>query len=296
MTDLRPPSRDPRVEARARGHGLLASSIVAPAAPRPPAWLLVLHGIYGRGRNWTSVARALAARRSDWACVLVDLRLHGASPAFEPPHTVRSAAADLGRFERATGFVAGAVAGHSFGGKVALAHAECGGERLAQVWVLDSTPEVRPPAGSAWRLLEVVRALPDRFTSRAEAAGAIERHGYAPTIAAWMASNLAQHEGTYRWRLDLDAMEALLRSFFETDLWTVVESPPPGTSIHFVKAESSGVLSDHACGRIEDAGRHHGRVHLHRIAGGHWVNVDNPGAVVELLAAHLPRHGAGPAR
>lgn len=256
----------------------------------------MLHGIYGRGRNWASVARALAARRSDWASALVDLRLHGASPAFMPPHTVRTAAGDVARFEREAGLVAGAVAGHSFGGKVALALAESGRERLAQVWVLDSTPDVRPPAGSAWRLLEVIRALPDRFASRAEAAGAIQRHGYAATIAAWMASNLALHEGAYRWRLDLDGMEALLRSFFETDLWAVAESPPPGTSIHFVKAESSGVLSEHACARIEAATRRHGRVHLHRIAGGHWVNVDNPRAVVDLLAVHLPRGDAEPAR
>ena len=56
---------------------------------------MMLHGIYGRGRNWTSMARAIAAARSEWSALLVDLRLHGDSPAFDPPHTVEAAAADV---------------------------------------------------------------------------------------------------------------------------------------------------------------------------------------------------------
>jgi pimeloyl-ACP methyl ester carboxylesterase len=39
--------------------------------------LLLLHGIYGRGRNWLAVARMLVERRPDWACWLADMRHHG---------------------------------------------------------------------------------------------------------------------------------------------------------------------------------------------------------------------------
>ena len=57
--------------------------------------LMMLHGIYGRGRNWKSMAREIGAARPEWSALLVDLRLHGDSPAFEPPHTLDAAAADV---------------------------------------------------------------------------------------------------------------------------------------------------------------------------------------------------------
>ena len=70
---------------------------VTPAAASETATLrmMMLHGIYGRGRNWMSMAREIAAARPEWGALLVDLRLHGDSPAFDPPHTVDAAAADV---------------------------------------------------------------------------------------------------------------------------------------------------------------------------------------------------------
>jgi hypothetical protein len=47
------------------------------------------------------------------------------------------------------------------------------------------------------------------------------------------------------------------------------------------------VLSEGATARIEAAGRENGRVFLHRMEGGHWLNADNPDAMVELLSAEL---------
>ena len=253
--------------------------------------LLVLHGIYGRGRNWTTLASRFVGHCPAWSALLLDLRLHGGSPDFSPPHLVSTAAADIAAFEGAAGWHATAVMGHSFGGKVALAHAAGGHEHLEQVWVIDSTPEARPPRGSAWRLLEVVRRLPATFSARAEATAGIQAAGYSRAVAAWMASNLQHREGRYVWRLDFEAMESLLRDFFETDYWAVVESPAEGTVLHFVKAEDSGVLSDEARRRIEAAGARHGRAFVHDVPGGHWVHTESPDALLALLARHL---GAAP--
>ena len=102
-----------------------------------------------------------------------------------------------------------------------------------------------------------------------------------------MATNLENQDGVYRWRFDFDSIEELLRSFFDEDLWDVLESPPEGCEIHIVKAEKSSVLSPAAVARIESLGKKHGRVHLHRVAGGHWVNAENPEGLLSLLTAHL---------
>ncbi|HEY8548854.1 MAG TPA: alpha/beta hydrolase [Vicinamibacterales bacterium] len=264
----------------------------------PDQGLLMLHGIYGRGRNWSPIARRLVERRPDWGVWLADLREHGDSRGFAPPHTVAAAAADIERHARAAvGFAPGftragdaalrAVLGHSFGGKVALALAMPLAGMLDQIWIVDSTPDVRTPDGAAWRMLKAVRRLPSRFASRAEAIAGLVGQGFSEGVASWMASNLTHTPNGYEWTLDFDVMEALLRDFFTTDLWAIVESPPGDLVLHFVKATQSDTLTEAACERIEAAGRSSGRVRVHRVEGGHWLNTDNPAAIIELLAAEL---------
>jgi pimeloyl-ACP methyl ester carboxylesterase len=184
------------------------------------------------------------------------------------------------------------VIGHSFGGKVALSLlADGAAPPLSQVWIVDSTPAAGEPDGTAWRMLSLVRQLPPRFATRADAVQALTAAGLSGAVAAWMASNLRREGGDAEglvWALDFEAMEALLRDFFVRDLWRVVEAPPPGVALHFIKATQSSRLSDAACARVEAAGRATGRVHLHRVEGGHWVHTDNPAAMTALLADTLP--------
>jgi esterase len=259
------------------------------AGPREPErWLLVLHGIYGSGRNWGSIARRLVEERPEWGAVLVDLRLHGGSRGLEGPHTLRASAADVDALVDHLDLHAAAVLGHSFGGKVALVYTDHHADELRQTWVIDSTLEVREPSGSAWRMIETVRSLPETFASRREAVEGLERAGYASGIAQWMAMNLEPaNGGTYRWRLDFDGVEEMLRDYFRTDVWGVVESPPDPVELHLVKASDSDAIDEAAARRIEAAGERTGRVSLHRLEGGHWLNVDNPDGVLGLLLEEL---------
>jgi esterase len=267
---------------------ILNHARVAATDAEPARWLLVLHGIYGSGRNWGTIARRLVEARPEWGVLLVDLRNHGGSQEFSAPHTLEASAADVDALVDHLDFHAAAVLGHSFGGKVALLYASHHADELRQVWVMDSTPAVREPEGSAWRMLEVVRGLPPEFGSRAEAVEGLVRAGYPEGLGQWMAINLEPVDGRYCWRLDLDAVEEMLRDFFRTDLWPVVEAPPPGVELHFVKATRSDTLDSESEARVEVAGRENGRVHLHRLEGGHWINTDNPDGVVALLAEQLP--------
>src|SRR5262249_26111528 len=90
--------RGPRV-ARARTPIMpppsrtLAHSVVAARDARPERYVVMLHGILGRGSNLQSIAQQWTAARPDWAAVLVDLREHGDSHGFAPPHTLAASTA-----------------------------------------------------------------------------------------------------------------------------------------------------------------------------------------------------------
>ena len=249
--------------------------------------LYVLHGIFGAGRNWSSVIRRFVRSCPDWSAQLIDLRQHGNSQGFAGPHTIQAAAHDVEQLAQQMNERPAAVLGHSFGGKVALQYARAHGSELQQVWVIDSTPEARQPDGSAWQMLELIRRVPRQFSSRDELIDLLARFGIARPTAQWMATNLENRDGAYVWRFDFDAMEELLRDFFAQDMWDVLESPPGAVEIHMVKAEQSSVLSPAAVKRIQELNNKNGRVFLHQVAGGHWVNAENPEALLNLLTKYL---------
>lgn len=266
------------------------------ASPSPGRWLYVLHGIYGAGRNWRSVASRLVERRPDWGALLVDLRHHGDSPRLPPPQIVEACAEDVAGLAAGTGVAPAAILGHSFGGKVALLAMERlgeggtrEGEETRQLWVVDSPPGIREPGGAAAEMLRVVRGHPGPFADRDEAVRALAGERIARPVARWMTTNLERNEdGAFRWSLDWDVMEQLLESFFETDAWPLVESPPPGWEVRLVRATRSPALTEEDVARVERVSKERRSVRLHEVEGGHWLNADNPDAMVELLAGELP--------
>ncbi len=247
----------------------------------------MLHGIYGRGRNWQAIARRVIERRPEYTCWLVDLPHHGDSVREAGIATLDGMAAELSRWLTESGVTVSAVLGHSYGGKVALALAARLHAQPLQTWLIDSTPAAREPSGSAWRMLEVVRGLPDTFTTRADVVAGIEAGGFSTGVAQWMSTNLERTPDGYRWGLDFDVMEGLLRDFFATDLWAVLERPAAGHDLHVLKASTSNVITEDAVERLERLGQATSQVHLHHLEGGHWIHAEAPDAVAALLVDHL---------
>lgn len=134
-------------------------------------------------------------------------------------------------------------------------------------------------------MLQALYGLPRRFSSRAAGVAALEAEGFASPVAHWMGTNLELVDGEYVWRFSLTDMEALLDDFFRRDLWDVVETPPPGMDLHFVRASESDVMPREEFERIRGSGSP--RVHAHEIHGGHWLHQDNPSDLLALVASEL---------
>lgn len=256
------------------------------AAPR---CALFLHGIFGSSKNLRSLARRLTSIRPDYTCVLADLRCHGGSVAIPPPHSLKRAAQDLVELTGELGRLPSAVIGHSFGGKVALVYAKLE-PRLRQVWALDSDPGPRSdePNGLIEGVLAALESVPVPLSSRQEAAQRLERHGLSRPLSDWLCTSLVRRDGQYVWALDLSGIRMLMRDYLTTDMWPFLERPNPGLEIHLVAAENS----DHTAAArrtLEHCLAESRTVHVHHLANsGHWVHVDNPEGLLELLAGSLP--------
>ena len=268
----------------------LHHTLVDPEGNAARGWVLFLHGIMGTGANWRTIARKLVAARPDLGAVLVDLRMHGRSQQAAPPHTVAAAAADLGELAAelaAAGRPVVAVVAHSFGGKVALAWRASRPSGLRDTWVMDASPAARPPdegAGSPLRVLDALASLPPRFAARDAFIAALGERGVSRPVGEWLAMNLEPDGDDFTLRLDVAALRALLTDYYATDLWDAALSDALPGAVNVVIAERSSAIAPEDRARLDAAGP---PVRVHRLDTGHWLHLEAPAAVVELLVTGL---------
>ncbi len=259
-----------------------------PASGAPLA--LVLHGALGAGQNFRRFVQRLCERRPDYRYVLVDLRSHGESTGAPPPHTLAACGQDLVTLVGQLEGVARVVIGHSFGGKVALQYASRAPVGLRQVWALDSLPGAQRPTASTEivRVIEAVRSLSTPAPGRAEALRhLVEGVGLPKGLAQWLATNLVRGPQGYEWKFDIDAIEELMNDYFRADLWPYLESAKGAVSVELVVAEGSDRWTGDTRARAERIGPE-AAVRCRVLAdSGHWVHVDNPDALLEMMAEGL---------
>jgi esterase len=277
-------------------------------------WILVLHGILGSGSNFRTFARRLVAARPELGFVLVDLRAHGASLDPPPPHTLAEAARDLARLEASpelAGRDVSGVLGHSFGGKVALAHAAArreAGRPLDVCVVLDSSPSARPARQAegdlasalgrdqaAW-VLGWLEGLPWPLESRERFFELAEGAGLSRGIAEWLAMNVRRagdlaSAGVVH-RVDLGLVRLLLDDYFSNDYWHLLEGEPVARRLAFVAGGRSTALSRAELERLRRlAARPTERGPALTLEvlpeAGHWVHVDDPDGLFRVLVSYL---------
>jgi pimeloyl-ACP methyl ester carboxylesterase len=275
---------------------LVHHDVVTAPGSSPDRYMLVLHGILGSGANWRTFARRLAAACPSWGFVLVDLRAHGQSADAPPPHSLRAAADDLVRLQEKLALPVRGVLGHSFGGKVALALADTNPTRLDQVWVLDSQPGARLEELTSARTARVVRMLeemPKVLPSRERFVEIVEERGHDRTFAAWLAMNLRRAnggsaDGGYQLRVDMQAIRALFESYYETDLWYVVDHHEKARDMIFVVGGKSDVVGPADRARLAEIAARAPHVTVHTLPeAGHWLHVDDPEGLFAIVQSSL---------
>jgi pimeloyl-ACP methyl ester carboxylesterase len=242
----------------------------------PP--VAILHGLFGSGRNWRSVAQHLAARHR---VVTFDLRNHGGSP-WADGMSYGEMVEDLRASLRARGIERTALLGHSMGGKVAMLTALLHPGEVDRLVVVDIAPSTNQPTLLAY--IRAMRAADLRgVRRRAEADLQLAEAVPDPAERAFLLQNLVIGENAAQWRLNLQAIE---RGFSE-----IVGFPdlPAGTVYPGPALFVSGARSNYIQPEHEPLIRHlFPQARIARIEGaGHWVHAEQPQAFLQAVAPFL---------
>ncbi len=238
----------------------------------PP--VVLLHGLFGSGRNWVGIANALADR---FEVVLPDLRNHGASP-WDDDCSYPAQAGDVLALLDSLGLDRVRLVGHSMGGKAAIVLALTAPGRVERLVVADVAPVAYPPVLEAY--VRAMRAVDlGRVTRRADADAALAPAVPEAGIRAFLLQNLEQREGRFVWRLNLGALGPGIATVSGFPDMAGAE-PYPGPTRVIRGGRSTYVLPEHrpAIGRLLPAAE------IVTVEGaGHWLHAERPQAFLDLL-------------
>jgi esterase len=260
--------------------------------------IVVLHGILGSGRNWRSVARQLSLGRPDLGVATVDLRNHGRSQRLPGRDDIAACCDDLDALVAAGAMRPSIVIGHSFGGKVAMEWTRRRPSALTQMWVLDALPggsaAVADDSGivgavnDVRAVLAMVAAVDVPAASRAAITAQLRSLGASASMADWLGTSVEQRDNGATWVFEAERIAAMLDDYAQLDSWDVLERPPQGVDVHFVRAGLSPRWSSTEIARLAAFGPTSASVWT-LPAAGHWLHVDDPAGLLALVLAHLPK-------
>ena len=137
-------------------------------------------------------------------------------------------------------------------------------------------------------MLRLLEESPHAFADREEAVAWIKTGGFDEPTARWMAMNLQRGEEDWSWQLDVAGLRDLLTSFSESDLWPAVDDADRDRQIRFLQASEGSILTEADTDRLRRVSTPGGPIQLTVLKGGHWLHIDNPSGMLDLLVAELP--------
>jgi pimeloyl-ACP methyl ester carboxylesterase len=268
----------------------LASRQVGEVGPH----VVFVHGLFGQGKNWTTIAKGLADRHR---VTLLDLPNHGHSPWTDRVDYLDMAELVATELEHLGEPVT--LVGHSMGGKVAMQLALRRPELLRALVVVDVAPVSYPPTGGRTddedeeaspfaAYIEAMRAMDlDAVQTRDDADAALRTAVPSRMVRSFLLQSLVREgsgaDGGWGWRLNLELLErdlGELRGF---------PDPPPGASFDGPVLWIAGANSAY----VLPGDRPHmdalfPSTRLVRVKNaGHWVHSEQPEIFLETLRRFL---------
>ncbi|MGX9349592.1 alpha/beta fold hydrolase [Shimia sp. W99] len=235
--------------------------------------LLIVHGLFGSGRNWSAIGKRLAMTRR---VVSVDQRNHGHSPWFDT-HSYEDMAADLAEVIEAQGKPMD-VLGHSMGGKAAMVLALTRPELVKRLIVADIAPVTYEHDQT--QHIQSMRAVDlSTVTKRSEAMDQLAETVDDPALRSFFTQSLDLTDK--RWRLNLETLD---REMPKILAFPDVSSTYDGPTLFLSGADSEYVRPEHrpVMRALFPKAR------FAKITGaGHWLHAEKPREFIQSVQAWL---------
>ena len=249
----------------------------------PP--LIILHGLYGSSDNWVTIAKSLS---DSFTVYLPDQRNHGQSPHSQL-HDYVSMRDDLYELVNDLGLKKFFLAGHSMGGKTAIAFALKWPEILNGLLIADISPfttiKLRDSVYSQhYTILNAIISLdPGKISNRSEAEKFLTHNIPSEKERGLILKNLQRNsDNTFTWKLNASSLLKNLGKIMEgieyqTDFNQQITGFPViflrGTDSDYIpKEDFRDILNVFPAADIIDVE-----------GAGHWIQVDRPDEVVKYI-------------
>jgi pimeloyl-ACP methyl ester carboxylesterase len=229
--------------------------------------MLIFHGLFGTGDNWTTHAKKWAEH--GFCVYTIDQRNHGRSPHSEEMNyaLMRDDAIDLIATENLRDIT---LLGHSMGGKTVMNVAQEIEFLIEKLIVVDMGVKRYPRHHDA--VFQALRSVPiDQIQFRAEAEEIFAKTTVDKATQLFLLKNLYWKEpGKLDWRFNLDALENHIDEILaEVPLNSVVQVPTL-----FIKGELSNYILNEDQPQLE---QYFPKAKLTEVKNsGHWPHAESP--------------------
>ena len=239
---------------------------------------VVLHGLFGSGKNWRSFAGSLEEDFQVWT---LDARNHGDSPHADSM-SYQQMAEDVVRFFDGNELENVILLGHSMGGKTAMQLALQFPDRIAALIVVDIAPVCYDHQQKQLKLIEAMQGLHlEAEMSRSDIEKKLALKIPEKRLLSFLMTNLYRQNGQFQWRIGLEQIAAgmpYLLNYPEVN--SVFEGP-----VQFIGGENSAYLKFeyHALIRKKFP---ESRITMLKNCG-HWLHVEQPAAFQKTVNEFL---------
>ena len=239
---------------------------------------VVLHGLFGSGKNWRSFAGSL---EDDFQVWTLDARNHGDSPHADSM-SYQQMAEDVARFFAENELENVVLLGHSMGGKTAMQLALQFPDRIAALIVVDIAPVCYDHLHKQLKLIEAMQEL--------DLAGEMSRSEIEKKLAvkipekrllSFLMTNLNRQNGQFQWRIGLEQIAAGMPELLNyPELKSVFKGP-----VQFIGGENSAYLKFEYHALIRKYFPESRITMLENC--GHWLHVEQPAAFQKTVNEFL---------
>ncbi|MBV7378147.1 alpha/beta fold hydrolase [Maritimibacter dapengensis] len=250
---------------------MLATQTLGNDQTEPP--ILIVHGLFGSGRNWGVIAKRLAKVRR---VITVDMRNHGDSFRADS-QSYPEMAEDLAEVIRSEGGSADVI-GHSMGGKAAMVLALTHPDLVRALVVADIAPTAY--GHSQLHLIEAMQALDlSQIETRSDADAALADSVEERETRAFLLQSLDVRGKS--WKLNLDT---LARDMDVITGFPEMSGSFSGPTFFLSGGQSDYVRPEHR----EEIKRLFPEAKQAKIPGaGHWLHAEKPREFEAALRAFL---------